>query len=239
MPPTLEAPKRLKEHSLAADLRFNPQGRRRPTFLVASALLVVVCGASFAAAYGRAGHQTSVLAVSTMVPQGAVIVPSDLASVHISLTPSIRTIPASDASSVIGRTATVGLVAGSILVDSDFASTSSPPSGDAFVGIALKPGQLPASGLSPGQRVDIVLTGVPGSPDADTGEPPGEANTASDSPGVVLAAAALVQDVELPSSATGSDSVAVTVAVNADVAPFVANAAVSGQLALVVVGSGS
>ena len=129
MPPTLEAPKRLKEHSLAADLRFNPQGRRRPTFLVASALLVVVCGASFAAAYGRAGHQTSVLAVSTMVPQGAVIVASDLASVHISLTPSIRTIPASDASSVIGRTATVGLVAGSILVDSDFASTSSPPSG--------------------------------------------------------------------------------------------------------------
>jgi hypothetical protein len=237
MPSTLAAPRKRTIQRPTADLHFTPLSRRRPIRLVASALLIVVCGALFAAAYGRAGHQTSVLALARTVPQGAVIVPADVVAVRASLSPNIRTVSSSEAASVMGRTAAVGLIAGSILVSNDIAATSSPPSGDAIVGIALKLGQLPADGLSPGERVDIVLTGAPGSPDLATGASSPDADQ-STSPGTVLASFVLVQDVESASDAADADTIAVSVLVDSTIAPLVANASVAGQIALVVVGPG-
>ena len=171
--------------------------------------------------------------------QGAVIVAADLVAVRASLSPNINTISSLDAASIVGRVAAVGLVSGSVLVRNDISGVSRLPSGYAIVGIALKPGQLPADGLSPGEKVDIVLTGPVGSPDSATGASTPDSDSQSLSPGTVLGSSALVQDVELAPDSADAGTLDVSVLVDSTIAPLVANASVAGQIALVVVGPGS
>ncbi len=218
-------------------LRFAPQRRRRPTRVAASLLLVVVCSALFAVAYSSAAHQESVLALAEPVDQGAFIIKSDLKAVGAALAPGIDAIPFTDESRVINRRAAVGLEPGSLLVTADIASAASPPSGDALVGLALKAGQLPASGVSPGQLVDVVLTDAAGVPDTDTTSM--QPDPSALSPGTVLAASVPVEDVESDSPTSDTETVDVSVLVASPVAPLVANASVAGQVALIVVGSSS
>jgi hypothetical protein len=218
-------------------LRIAPERRRRPTQVAASLLLVAVCSALFAVAYSNAARQESVLALTEPVDQGALILRSDLEAVRAALAPGIRAIPSTDASQVIGRRASVGLEPGSLLVAADITSAVAPPAGEALVGLALKAGQLPASGVSAGELVDIVLTGAPGTPDTATSSLQPDASASS--PGIVLAASVPVEDVESGSAASETETVNVSVLVASPVAPLVANASVAGQVALIVVGPGS
>jgi hypothetical protein len=236
------APERLSSRNPAeaktnSALRIAPQRSRRPTRVAASLLLVAVCSALFAVAYSNAAHQESVLALTEPVDQGALILPSDLKAVRAALAPGINTIPSTDASRVINRRASVGLEPGSLLVTADITNGDVLPSGEALVGLALKAGQLPASGVSAGELVDIVLTGAPGAPDTATSSLQPEPSALD--PGIVLAASVPVEDVESGSATSESGTVNVSVLVESPVAPLVANASVAGQVALIVVGSGS
>jgi len=218
-------------------LRIAPQRRRRPTQVAASLLLVAVCSALFAVAYSNATHQESVLALTEPVDQGALILQSDLKTVRAALAPGISAIPSTDASRVINRRASVGLEPGSLLVGADVTSSAAPLSGEALVGLALKAGQLPASGVSAGELVDIVLTSAPGTPDTATSSLQPEPSALD--AGTVLAASVPVEDVETGSATSESGTVNVSVLVASPIAPLVANASVAGQVALIVVGPGS
>jgi len=226
----------------ASDLRLEPRSRRRrPLLALSSALLVAVCVAVFTNLYLRAGHQVSVLAIARPVEQGQAISSDDLAIVRVSLSPGVAVVPANEENSVVGHRVSVAIGSGSLLTPSDLVGEPSPPPIDAIVGVALKPSQLPAAGVSSGETVDIVMTGVPGSPYSASGNGVAEQPTASavSGPGTILAPDVHVSEVALPSAASGSDTVVVSLVVPRVLAPIVASASAAGQAALVVVAPSS
>ena len=205
--------------------RLVPPRRARPLLAAASSVLVLVCGAVFTTAYLRAAHEQSVLALSQDVAQGSVVLSADLTVARVGISGALAPLPASAVGSVLGRRAAVALERGSLLVSGDLVSSGGPPSGQDVVGVALKVGQLPASGVSPGTLVDVVLTGPPGAPVTD----------ASSLGASVVVSSALVVDEVPPSS--GSDTTIVSVLVPDSSAATVAAASASGQCALIAVGA--
>ncbi|MHB8328478.1 MAG: SAF domain-containing protein [Acidimicrobiales bacterium] len=198
--------------------------------------------ALFVSAYLKAGHQVSVLAVARAVPEGAVLHTTDLAVARISASRGILPIPVADAAAVVGRRAAVSLVPGGLLTLGDLSDAPTLPEGEAIVGVAAKSSQLPASGVVPGETVDVVLTGLPGSPAVIVG---GSASSTPSSSGSVqsllptLAGTVLAPDVTVAGvglqTSTNTDTTNVSLLVPLALAPVVASASAAGQVALVVV----
>src|SRR5215831_19212233 len=74
--------------------------RRRPTFVVGGALLVVVTGLAFMWIQLRSDASVSVLAVARPVPAGQVLTAADVTAVAVVPDPRIRLVPASKAATV-------------------------------------------------------------------------------------------------------------------------------------------
>jgi len=230
-------------------LRLDPmRHRRRPALAVGCLALVIACVAVFVSAYLKAGNQVAVLAVERTVPQGQVLTVDDLTVVRMSMTASIASVPAAEASEVVGRRAAERLEPDTLLTASDLVESYSPPAGQSIVGVATKEGQLPASGVAPGETVDVIFTGSPGeqaSSDNSAVEQPGVNGatvTAGGEPsltGTVLVPDASVLEATASPASSGSDAVDVSLLVPATLAPLVANASAAGQVALVVVAPGS
>lgn len=219
-------------------LRIAPMSSRRPKMMIGSLVLLVACMALFVSSYAKASHQTAVLAVAKTVAPGAIITTDDLTIVRIAATGPVAPIAAADANEVVGRRAAVGLVPGGLLTVSDLAKGPVVPTGDAVVGVEVKPSQLPAQGVSPGETVDVVLTGIPGAP-AITATTPVSGQSANESQasgpvGTVLAPEVTVVAVGAGPSAN-SEATDVSVLVPVAVAPLIATASAAGQAALVAV----
>jgi hypothetical protein len=122
-------------------------------------VLVVLVGGviAFAGAQVVTKH-TQVLAVALNVPVGATVTDADLSVASVTKDPNLSPIPASDRSQVVGMIAQVGLVKGELLTRAQLGTSSGFTAGQMLVALALKQGQFPARGLSPGQRVLIVAT---------------------------------------------------------------------------------
>ncbi len=58
---------------------------------------------------------------------------------------------------VIGKIAAVGLVKGEILNQAMVSTSAATPTGYVVAGVLLKPGQLPAGGVSAGDKVMVIL----------------------------------------------------------------------------------
>ncbi len=225
------------------DLRLEPsKRRRRPLLAIASLALVAVCVAAFTSAYIHAGRQTSVLAVAEPVSQGQTISPSDLKIVKISMSSGISVIPVNAAANVVGRQAATSLVPDSLLAPGDLVGTGAPPPGKAIVGVALKPGQLPAAGVSPGQEVDVVMTGPPEAQDTATNASTSVGQSATgpvNGPGTILAPNVLVTAVAEPSGSAGNNTIVISLMVPRSFAPIIASASAAGQAAIAIINSGS
>jgi len=144
-------------------LRVAPAGRRSLPWVLAGLLLVVVCALAFAVTSSRLGQRQAVLAIAHAVPAGHLVDHSDLAVVRVSVDPGLRPIAASAQATVVGRPAAVPLLPGTLLTEAALGAPSALRTGEAVVGLALKPGQFPP-GLAAGARVLAAETG----PDADT-----------------------------------------------------------------------
>ena len=199
-----------------------PSRRRQRPWIVAGVLLVVGCALVFALASMRIGDRRPVLAVARAVPAGQVLTDTDISEVRIAAGDGIRPVPASQRRQVVGRTAAVPLVAGSLLTMGQVGPPSALAAGEAVVGLALKPGQFPP-GLAPGARVRAIDTGA--------------ASTASASPsgdaGAVLARTAVVVAVS-PPGMDGSATTVVSIKAASAEADRVAVAAAGGRAALVL-----
>jgi hypothetical protein len=129
------------------------------------------------------GDKHPVIGVARSVAVGQVIQEDDLKQTLAGSADGVRTMPWSSQSSVIGRTAAVGLVPGSLLNPGQLATGTAVDPADAVVGAVLKPGQFPA-GLRPGDTVLAIV--LPPEAASDTGqgriEPPITATVASISP---------------------------------------------------------
>jgi SAF domain len=214
---------------------------QRPLVVVASAVLITTCVAIFTSIYLHAGDRVSVLALAHDVPQGQVVTKADLAVVGISLSGALTPVTADDVGLVVGRTAAVSLVRGTLLSRSELNVQKGLAKGKAIVGVATKAGQLPAGGVAIGDTVNVILTGSPATLEGGVSVPTPSSASATGSQveiGAVLAQGATVAGVALPQSSS-PDTIVVSVLIPSSLAPLVASASAAGQAALVLVGSSS
>jgi hypothetical protein len=212
---------------------------RRPLLAVVSATVVLVSVAAFASLYSSADHQTSAVIVTTTIQQGHPFVSADLGEASVSVSSGVVPIPVADASELVGKRASVTIPAGSLLTPRDVSTATPVGNGLAVVGLALKDGQLPAAGVTPGDPVMIVQTASPGTPLTTVGS--GTSTAGSEAvtgvaPGTgILVPTATVFDVETPSSDSSSGTAAlVSVEVPSTYAAAVSTAAAAGQVSLVL-----
>lgn len=138
---------------------IEPPGAGRRSRLPELAIGVVLMVASALGAVLWHMSSTSkepVLALAVGVERGEVIDAGDLRVVYLESDDPIAHLPESASASVIGRIAVADLDAGTILTASQFTERSSLGADDGVVGLALDPGQFPALGLLPGDRVNVV-----------------------------------------------------------------------------------
>jgi SAF domain len=197
--------------------------QRRPAIV---ALAIAVIGAATlanVAIYVHVNHKESVLAVVQPVAPGAVITAQDITTTSVEAGPAVRVIPARQLGQVTGLIAATALRPGMLLAPADVTTTSPPNPGEALVAVAVHPSAVPASGLGPGDRVNLIPTpGIPGAPGTAAS---GSASMNGPVPGVVEA-------VNLVPDQDGLD--VVDVLLPSSDAANVADQASTGQLAIVL-----
>jgi len=242
---TSTMPRRRRETAEAPAVR-PPTGGRDRRALVALASLVVICAsvAAFANLYSSAGNKTAAVVVEQALVQGQPITSAQLGRADVSVSSGVAYIPVAEASTILGKRAATAVPVGSLLTPGDLTSAPTVPAGSAVVGLALKEGQFPGSGLVPGEQVMIVQTATPGSSLSApvTGSPTsaigsGSGSTVLSGSGTgVLVSNAIVFAVSAPTAnANGGFAVLVSVEVPSNIAPDVATASSAGQISLVLV----
>ncbi len=146
------------------------RGRRRPGLLALGVALVATGALLSAWLVGRAGDRVPVLVVARDVPYGATLERADLMVSEVFVQPDVSTVPATDVELVVGATALVPLVGGTLLSADAVGASAGPPPGHVVVGLAVAATRMPAGGLTAGDRVRVVST-PPRDADAP-GEPP-------------------------------------------------------------------
>ena len=141
--------------------------RRAPRHLLLGLALIVGFSLLFSALALRADPATGVLAVAGPVPAGATISDADLTVVRMVPDAGMEVLTEADRSTVVGRTAAVPLVGGTILSPAHVGAPNWPPPGESVVAVAFASGRVPA-GLVAGSRVTVLLTSTPG-PASDQG----------------------------------------------------------------------
>jgi hypothetical protein len=195
-----------------------PTRQRRTGWTALGGVLVIGIGAAFGYLYTSAGSKEPVVVVTASVAVGEVISRSDLSTVDVA--GEVTAIAGANLESVVGERAAVALLPGTLLQRSMVTDADPIPVGMAQVGVAVKGGQLPADGLVPGDRVQVLA--LPGQVGAGTPAAP----TVLVDAAVVFAA---LQDPVQPGTTL------LTLVVPADVAPSIAAARATGVAAVVKV----
>jgi SAF domain len=198
--------------------------RRRRWGLFALGVVLVALGAVVAyLLVVTAGVTRPYLAVARDVPYGATIGAADLAVVSVNPAAGLSPIPASERDRVIGKHAAADLFAGTLLTRAHLTDTAIPAPGEQLVGVELKPGQLPARALRPGDAVILVVV-APGNLAAVPDTQPGGATKPSTIRATVAGTA--------PPQANGN--VRVDVVVSRSDGPTVASMAAAGRIVVVM-----
>jgi hypothetical protein len=219
-----------------SSLRIAPARlRRHPVMVILSVVVIATCSAVFGEIYIHSSRLVSVIGIAQQVPQGQDLTVGDLRKVEIGDSAGIETVPTSDVNEVVGRPAAVTLLAGALLVPADVDAASTIPSSDAIVGVDVKPGMLPATGVQPGESISIVLTASEGSSIADqasSGQGQSDSGDAPQGSPTLLGTGTVVAVDNAPNDATQGDLV-VSIELAAALAPVVADASATGQAALI------
>lgn len=195
------------------------QRRRRMPFVAVGGLLVIVCVLAYAYGAVQLGDRIQVLAAARSVAVGQAITAADLNQVSAARDSGVQLIPAAQAGQVVGRTAVVPLVAGTLLTPELLGDAAFPPAGKVTASVALKPGQYP-QGLAAGARVVAYVSATP-----QNGQPAPAASSAAGgaSPGRVPA---VVLGVDL--AGDGQGATVVTLLLDAADGPRLAAAPAGG-----------
>lgn len=216
---------------------MRPRSRRH--LLAAGSVVVIVTSvAGFMSLYSSARRQEQIVVVTRTIEQGQILSSTDLGQASASLSDGVQAIPVSLSASFSGKRAAVTIPAGSLLVPGDVTSGPTIPPGDAVVGIALKDGQYPSTGVQPGGQVMVVQTASPGSslPVGTMSESTSASNGSEANAGTgVLVPDAAVFDVTTPGANSGGTvSELVSVEVPTTLAAAVSTAAAADQVSLVL-----
>jgi hypothetical protein len=211
----------------AAGQRIPVPRRERKPAMAALAVLLIVGGALISAYLVMAsGRRVPVVGIAAPVAAGQRIPASALREIEVSSSGGLDYIPWADRGKVTETFATVTLVKGALLTNGMISTDSSVAKGTVVVGLALKPGQMPAGGLQAGDRVALYAVASQG----------GSSGAQS---GTVLAQAATVYDVVQPGeNDVQSDTVSVSVTVPVGQAPAVTQASSAGAVAVALLPAG-
>jgi hypothetical protein len=204
-----------------------PARRQRPVLVALAVMLVIGCSAVSASLVLSSGDTTSVLTVVRSVPVGGVVAAADLGTADISGS-GLTAVAAADRDQIVGLTAAVDLLPGTLLSDAMVTRDPVPGPGQAVVGLSLKPGLLPEAELRAGTSVMLVRLAVPaGSPETVEAEPAGN--------GILVPSARVLSETVDPT--TGGRLVSLLV--EQSTAAEVSRAAAAGTVAVVVIGPGT
>ena len=128
-----------------------------PQLLIA-VFLVAVSALAAVVLFSQAAAREPVLALAHSVERGQAITPGDLMVVHLATDDPISSLPPEAAAGLVGLTAVADLETGTLVTSAHFVSRSLLDAGEGVVGMALAPGEYPTLLLTPGDRVDVVLT---------------------------------------------------------------------------------
>jgi hypothetical protein len=199
------------------------QRRIRAGHLGLAVALIAVGGLLAAFAFYAATRTGNYLAVARPVSAGATITADDLVSVQVNKAVGLSPVSASKRNQVVGKRAAVSLVPGTLLTQAQLTDSELVGPGQQQVGIGLKPDRIPARKLSPGDKIQLVVTADPNS-NSDSA-------SASDTqryPGTVV-------DFR---GGTDTDATAVVyVAVSGDDAPRIVAYASAGRIGVILTGT--
>jgi hypothetical protein len=203
-----------------------PVRRQRPGLAALGIMLVVGCSAVSASLLVASDEATSVLTVVRPVPAGRVVTSGDLGTADIAGR-GLTAVGADSRDAVVGLTAAVDLLPGTLLSDAMVTREPVPGPGQAVVGLSLKPGLLPEAEVRAGTTV--MLLRLPAPPGAEAGASGPRFDD------VLVQQARVLSETSDPT--TGGRLVSLLV--EAPAAAEVARAAAAGTVSLVVIGPGS
>lgn len=169
------------------------RARRNLRLITVGVLAICLGGLGAAALYTSVAGTESVISIRRTVYRDQPISADDLGLVSLASSPGVATVPGRRLADVVGQTALVDLVEGSLLSPRGYGSAAV-DSGAVRLGVRLAPGRVPVGELPPGTAVLLVAV-APGG-----GAPPGEASYAGRvaSAATVLADGASVLDIAVP-----------------------------------------
>lgn len=134
-------------------------GRRPRTSWIALGLLVLLgSGLLGAITVARVAAREPVLALAQPIGRGEPLTAAHLTVIDVGTDADVALVAATDRDTLLGRTATAGLDAGTLLSPSQFTEGPTVPAGSSIVGLALAPGEYPTTATRPGDLVTIVRT---------------------------------------------------------------------------------
>lgn len=166
----------------SAPVRLGPARTKRVPWIALGVILVVAGGLLFGLMVQSAGERVTVVVAARDIDPGQVIQAADLRVVDAAIDGRAATVPASERASLIGKTASTRIPAGSLVSRAHFADGSVLIDGRVVVGALLGPGGLPVPNLRAG---DVVLLLAARDPEAagDDAEPLGVATVYLVTPG--------------------------------------------------------
>lgn len=204
-----------------------PVRRRRPVLAAVAVMLVVGCAAVSASLVLASEDSVSVLTVTRRVPAGQPLTAADLGTATISGS-GLTGLDASSRGEVVGLTAAVDLLPGTLLSGAMVTRDPVPGPGQAVVGLSLKPGLLPDAELRAGSFVMVVRLAAP------AGSPGTAAPERADDQ-ILVPRARVLSETSDPT--TGGRLVSLVLERSA--AADVTRAAAAGTVSLVVIGPGA
>lgn len=204
--------------------RLEPPTRQRGRLpeLVIGILVMVAFALGAVLWHSSTTEREAVLALVGDIERGDMLAAADLRVVYVASDDPIAHVRQDESGDIVGRIATTDLETGTLVTRSQVADRVAIGAGEGVVGLALDPGQFPALGLLPGDRVNVV-SAEPVTP--EDGE---------DAPSPVLARGSEVFAVE---DLGGQGRQFVSLRMSEDDANRVAAAVERGPVRLVLVGS--
>jgi SAF domain len=188
--------------------------------------LIIGCGALGYYFYTTAGAKVPVVMATRDIPVGHTITRDDLTTVAVA--GGVTAVAAANLSTLLGQQAAVEILPNTLVQRAMVTKDSGLAAGQGLVGLAAAPGQIPSSGLVPGDKVEVLQlpTKNAGPSSPSSGTPAAAA--------AVLVPAATVYDVRANPSTSGGTLL--TLVVPTAAAYGVAQASNNGLIALVKVG---
>lgn len=144
--------------ALPSGLTTKSRRQRRWSLALAGVLLIVGSGIVFLLLFVNAGDRSPVLAVARQVPAGQAITGRDLKIVRVGADADVETISEARRSDIIGQTAAVDLLPGTLLVEDQLGEPVALEAGQAIVGLDLVAGEQAVPDLKEGDEVLLILT---------------------------------------------------------------------------------